>query len=248
MKCCSCGSSEWGFVSTQLSSILGVFNRPKRIQTPHILFWDFWAEKTLQLVGQTVPAGHLAITLEGYSRRQSKVFTAAKSMAQLLRQHSSTACAGQTGSTNTGCFLVCCSHCLQLQALLRNKSYHTCYIDLVLESKRLKTVCNFWAVTTFCMWNKNFNRIGKILLSTKAALIASLNLQSFICFWVKIGHRKKTACSKSNPVQSSRSKKTTFLRKGHMLSLKFISGMILILSQSKFVAKSVSNEMQGFKS
>ena len=41
--------------------------------------------------------------------------------------------------------------------------------------------------------------------------------QSFIGLWVKIWHRNKTACSESNPVQSSRSKSTTCPRKGSLL-------------------------------
>ena len=51
-------------------------------------------------------AGHLAITPEGYSRRQSKDLTA-KSMAKLLGQHSGTAWAGRTGEHEhslAGCF------------------------------------------------------------------------------------------------------------------------------------------------
>ena len=42
-------------------------------------------------------------------------------------------------------------------------------------------------------------------------------LRSFIGLWVKIWHRNKTACSESNPVQSSRSKSTTCPRKGSLL-------------------------------
>ena len=41
--------------------------------------------------------------------------------------------------------------------------------------------------------------------------------------WVKIWHRNKTACSKSNPVQSSRSKLTTCPRKGLLLRFKLNS-------------------------
>ena len=40
---------------------------------------------------------------------------------------------------------------------------------------------------------------------------------SVIGLWVKIWHRNKTACSESNPVQSSRSKSTTCPRKGRLL-------------------------------
>ena len=42
-------------------------------------------------------------------------------------------------------------------------------------------------------------------------------LRSFIGLWVKIWHRNKTACSESNPVQSSRSVSTTCPRKGSLL-------------------------------
>ena len=42
-------------------------------------------------------------------------------------------------------------------------------------------------------------------------------LRLFIGLWVKIWHRNKTACSESNPVQSSRSKSTTCPRKGSLL-------------------------------
>ena len=74
--------------------------------------------KPLQPVGQAAEfkfeskfkplpsAGHLAITPEGYSRRQSKDLTA-KSMAKLLGQHSGTAWAGRTGEHEhslAGCF------------------------------------------------------------------------------------------------------------------------------------------------
>ena len=40
---------------------------------------------------------------------------------------------------------------------------------------------------------------------------------SVIGLWVKIWYRNKTAYSKSNPVQSSRSESTTCLRKGRLL-------------------------------
>ena len=43
---------------------------------------------------------------------------------------------------------------------------------------------------------------------------------SFIGLWVKIWNWNKTACSKSNPVQSSRSKSITCPKKGHLLRFK----------------------------
>ena len=88
-------------------------------------------------------------------------------------------------------------------------------------------------------------------------LLSSI-LQSFICLWVKIWHRNKTASSKLNPVQSSRSKSTTCPRKGvcsdsnqtaqqlqmaARKSLETMFGMILNWSQPKFAAKLVANEL-----
>ena len=77
---------------------------PKRIQIPHSSFRDFRADKTLTTrwsgarlqvwVQVWVPACHLAITPNDYSRRKSKDLTA-KSMAELLGTHSGTAWAGQ---------------------------------------------------------------------------------------------------------------------------------------------------------
>ena len=85
--------------------VFGVFNRPKRIKTPHRLFWDLRADKTFTTrwsggrvqvwVQVRAPACHLAITPEGYSRRQSKDLTA-KSIAELLGPRSGTAWAGRT--------------------------------------------------------------------------------------------------------------------------------------------------------
>ena len=46
---------------------------------------------------------------------------------------------------------------------------------------------------------------------------------SFIGLWVKIWHRNETTSSKSNPVQSSRSKLTTCPRKGRLLRFELNS-------------------------
>ena len=62
--------------------------------------------------------------------------------------------------------------------------------------------------------------MGEKLLPTKAAPIASLNLAIIHWSLSKIWHRNKTACSESNPVQSSRSKSTTCPRKGSLLRFK----------------------------
>ena len=57
-----------------------------------------------------------------------------------------------------------------------------------------------------------------MLLPTKALLTVCPIFPLFIGLWV--WHRKKSACSKSNPVQSSRSKLKTCLRKGSLFRLK----------------------------
>ena len=90
--------------------IFGVFNGPKRnlnsTTSPRRLFWDFGADQTcttcwsggrvhVWVQVQTL-ASHLAITPEGYSRRQSKVLTS-KSIAELLGPRSGTAWVDWTG-------------------------------------------------------------------------------------------------------------------------------------------------------
>ena len=76
------------------------------------------------------PAFHLAITPEGYSRKQSKALTA-KSMDELYGTGpcSCTAWAGRTTSTNTGCFLVNYSHCWQRLTRLLKTCHHSCNTD-----------------------------------------------------------------------------------------------------------------------
>ena len=56
-------------------------------------------------------------------------------------------------------------------------------------------------------------------LPKQRPLLRSIFL-SVIGLWVKIWHRNKTAYSKSNPVQSSRSKSTSCVRKGCQLKFQ----------------------------
>ena len=69
----------------------------------------------------------------------------------------------------------------------------------------------------FLHWKWNFHGMDWKLLPTKAAPLLCSILLSFISLWVKIWHRNKTTCSKSNPVQSSNSKRKTGPRKGRLL-------------------------------
>ena len=138
----------WVCIDLPLSSPqFCVFNGPG---TTHSLFWSFGAEKIstthwsggrVQVWAQVrAPAGHLAITPEGYSRRQSKVLrfwlqnhwqwpsSWGRAPAQLGR-------VGQA-STNTGHFRVCGSRCGAWPGRLRKTCHHSCDIYWAQESKR----------------------------------------------------------------------------------------------------------------
>ena len=121
---------------SQLSSISAFW----KVQTPQRLFWDFWPDKTITTSWsgskvQVAPAGHLAITFKGYSRRQSKVLTA-KSNAELLGSTPALLEMFWLASTNKGSFLVGRSCCWQRQAHFGKTCYHSCDTDSVLESVR----------------------------------------------------------------------------------------------------------------
>ena len=62
-------------------------------------------------------------------------------------------------STNTGCFLVCCSRCRQQPACLRKTCYHCCNTDSLQQSKRfnalyLATTSHFFFLVK---WNFQWN-------------------------------------------------------------------------------------------
>ena len=131
-------------------------------------------------------------------------------------------------STNSGCFLVGCNSCGQLQASLRKKCYHSGNTDLVWESNMLQWFSilghdniDKWLTTFFfkCQFfvRWKFDGFCKNLLQTKAVPIAwaSLNLAIIHCLWKNILHRTKSACPELSPVQtlqSSRSKSMTCTR------------------------------------
>ena len=132
-------------INLPLSSISEFSTDLKRIQNSNISGISEQIKPLLvgqaaafELESKLKSACGLEIASEGYSRRQWKVLTA-KWMAEHFGPRSNTAWVGQTGEhlccTNTGCFRVCCSRCWELQAHLREKSYHSCYTDLIRESK-----------------------------------------------------------------------------------------------------------------
>ena len=219
---------------------------------------DFWTDKSFTTrqsgcrvqvwVQVLAPACHLAITPEGYSTRQSKVVTA-KSIAELEGHSSGTAWAGRTGEHKHREFPS------QLQLLLAAAGSLEEEV-LYWLSSRVKLFCKFWAVTCmttdfFLMWNEIFNGVHKILLLTKAALIALLNL--FFFSWsltknnsyIVNGILCKTSglkqlyvwetgvCSDSNQTAQQ-------LQMEVCKSLETISGMILNWFKQKFAVKWVA--------
>ena len=151
-------------------------------------------------------------------------------------------------STNTGCFLVGSIDCWSLQTPLRRQCYHSCDTESVQEWKKgFQHQClpNFgqWLVTDhwhrfFCVWKK----ISIVLLacSSRASNLSKLHLLLvwapllFIGLWVKITHRNKSLCCKSNPVlQTSKSKSTACLKKQHLLRFQLNSNRTLTNSYWK---------------
>ena len=126
-------------------------------------------------------AVHLAITPEGFSRRQSKDLTAI-SNAKLLGQQSGTAWAVGLASTNIGLFLVGGSRCGQRQARLRKTCYNGSTTLAILTQfdrrtvKKVSMLCRYRAVITdfFSLGNElgSSNGTSQKLLLTKAAPIA----------------------------------------------------------------------------
>ena len=170
--------------TSMLSSTLAFSTDLARIQTSqcaHSLFWDLGAEKTftthwsggrvqvwVQVWAPALPASHLAIHPEGYSRRQSKVLSA-KSMAELLEQHSGTACASRTGKHNF--------------KLHKHKAYPN-LLHSLLAVTGFVNLGQWWAVF-FVRWNEismDFSRT--CYLPKQCSSLCSI-FQSFVGLWSK---------------------------------------------------------------
>ena len=190
-----------------------IFNRPKKNSNSTQCIQGFLSRKNLfKFESKHKPQPVIWQSLqkaipEGYCLEDNGRFSPAKwpsSWSSTQAQH------WQVGlsSTNRQCFQVCISRCWPWQARLRKKCCHSWDTDLDLESKRFWCFVIFgqWRQIFFLIWNEIFDGLHDNLLSTKAALIASLNPLVFDWSLIKIGHRSKYACSVLNPVQSSRSK------------------------------------------
>ena len=242
-----------------------VWNGPKKNSIPHNLLRDFGADKTsttcwsggrVQVWVQIrAPAGHLAITPEGYSRRQ--LVLRVKFWLQNQWPSSWGRAPAQLGRVGLA------SRRQSLQAatgsLEQNMPPFLRYW-LTLRVKKVVMICKFRAATShFFSCEMKFSmelaRTPRSCCRPKPRSSLRSIFRSVIGLWVEIWHRNKS-------VQSSRSKSTTCPRKGRLLrfesnstvtsdvgtqKLEMMSGMILNRSQPKFAAKSVTNEMQCFK-
>ena len=143
------------WINSPLVSISASSADLKRIETLHSLFRDFGANETFPTTSWSVwvqvpvPAGHLAVTPEGYSRRQLKVLTA-KPTAKLLGPCSGTAWAGWKGGHK---------HRVSLswQQLLQQWQAHVLplvWYWLSLRVKKILMVCKFQAVMSH--WRQIF--------------------------------------------------------------------------------------------
>ena len=218
--CTSLGDRDQGWKQLTAISLLIVcylnfciFNRPKKNSNSTQCIQGFLSRKNLfKFESKHKPQPVIWQSLqkaipEGYCLEDNGRFSPAKwpsSWSSTQAQH------WQVGlsSTNRQCFQVCISRCWPWQARLRKKCCHSWDTDLDLESKRFWCFVIFgqWQQIFFLIWNEIFDGLHDNLLSTKAALIASLNPLVFDWSLIKIGHRSKYACSVLNPVQSSRSK------------------------------------------
>ena len=247
-----------GWCRLTLSSIKdrGVLNL-KRIQ---IHTFDFGtSDKTRWLGGRVqvwvevpAPAGHLAITPEGYSRRPEGFDCTinGRALGTALRH-------GLGGSDRRA----------QTQGVSESASIAVGRNRLA-WGKRATTTDSVHGFNDkfrdesffFSMRNEIFAR--SCCRPKPRPSLRSI-LRSFIGIWVEIWHRNKTACSESNPVQSSRSLNRRPVREKGVCSdsnrtaqrlqmvarkiLETISDMILIRPQPKFSAKSVANEMRSLQ-
>ena len=91
-------------------------------------------------------------------------------------------------------------------------------------------LCKFQAATSHfyfsCKMKCWWNRREVVAAQSRAHCFTQYFYHSLVWdngLWLKIWHRNKTACSELNPVQSSRSKSKTCLRKGRLLKLELNS-------------------------
>ena len=207
-----------------LSLILAFSTDLKRIQTPHGLFWDFGADKTstihwsggtrrgrllaefkfeykfepLQVIWESLPKAIPEDNRRFWLRNQWPS-SWGRSPAQLAR----------VGRANTHRDYP--SRRQSPRAATGSTCNYSCDTDSVPESKRFQCFLNFGPrrVTFFSCEMRFSMELARCCCRPKQRPSLCSIVWSFIGLWVEMWHRNKTACSKSNPVQSTRSKLTT---------------------------------------
>ena len=150
-------------------------------------------------------------------------------MAELLGQRSGTACwawEGQTGEHKHRVFPSWRQLLLAATGSLEENMLPLLWYWLSTRVKNVLIICKFWTATThflFLCEMKFLMRLARCSCRPKPRPLLCSILLSVIGICVKLWHTNKTACSQSNPVQSSRSKSTTCLRKGCLLTFKLHS-------------------------
>ena len=152
------GDEGWYCLSPFLN--FWVFKRPKRIHTPHSLFWDFWADKTFTTswsgsrVQVQAPAYRLTITPKGFSRWQSKVLTEGWALlastqaqfGQVLRSK---------GEIKHREFLSQLQLLLAVTGSLEEKVLPLLWYWLSSRVKNFLILCRYWAATCHVFCNQS---------------------------------------------------------------------------------------------
>ena len=127
----------------------GIFNWPKRIQTPNRLFLLAIWQIVWQSLSNAIPDNNQMLLLQ--NQWQSSW---GSTLAQLGRV--------RQASTNTWCFWVCGSCCRQRPASVRKK---VLLLTAEFWSQKIWMLCKFLAAfTTDLIWNKSFSCETRILM------------------------------------------------------------------------------------
>ena len=218
---------------TSLGSNLASITDLKRIETAHSLCCDFggyksfttrWSSSRVQVWVQVwAPAGRLAISPKAVREDNlNRRFRGQNQRPSSWGSPPALLVLVGLASTNTGRFRVCSSRWWQRQAGLRKTCYHSCDTDSAQQSKRFSILGSNESLFFLSEMKVSMESARSCCRPNPRPLLCSIFL-SVIGPWVNLWHGNKTACSKSNPVQSSRFKLTTCLRKGRLLRFELNS-------------------------
>ena len=150
-------------------------------------------------------------------------------MAKRCGQRSCNAWAGLTGKHKHRAFPSWWQSLLASTGSLEENMLPLLWYWISLRVKKDWMLFKFWSVTSHFLFSCEMQFSMELVIRRcrpmQCPLLRSI-FRSFIGFWVKIWHRNKTACSESNPVQSSRSKSTTCPVVGRLLRFESNSTVI----------------------